>query len=1452
MSRLLWKHKTKLAARIRLLSRTTICCGLLLATIWPGAEAHSQTGAAISKDTKSGYLKSNQSKVFYHDGKWWAIAHNTPNKRWYIWKYDGGVWSKDAALDKSTSYKYDAALNSATGTLYVIGSHVSSTKFWRFTYDNGTASWMKDSGFAVKPSFNNTDGMNPLSLVQAKNGDLWIFRIETGKLQAKRSTDGGLTWSAIIEVKAGLTASTGTVDAVAFTAGGIDYIGVAYSEAPQAGAGSKYGFLLHRDGNPNTTWADESAALTFFGGEYAGNNVAATADKNRNVFVFTQNANVSGSEPHNTLYKRTAAGVWSKFEVNANTSGVNWKSPALATDATNNAIYVMGVNTATLSAEYKACIVGAEATLAGATPTVFMSSPGAAFDNLSAPANPAGVPPQRDMMVCGDNTTASDIWYNQFALVALQPPVMVTSATATPNGANKIVRYAISFDLGDAGALAANAGAITIRFPNNTRVVPGMPADQVTVNGVAAGKVVSNNSTREVTVTTPIDLADNANVTLVFEAGAQLLNPSIAGNYVLEVLTTAQPTPAVSPSYAIGAATTSVLPANVALSQPAANSASAYTIAFSLGNNGRLVSGASAITLTFNGATGVAGGPITGVQVNGVDTTATGNSASKTVVITVPAGLKLNNDAAVTITLPSQGGAITNPASAGDYTLTVATSVETAPTASNSYTIEFVGPVSVGTIALSNNEANATGDYTVPLTLGSSGALAAGNGTITLQFPDNTFVPANLKADKITVNGAAASAITVNPAGLDSRQVTLTTPIDLSANANVAVVVDGAAGLLNPSNAGNYVLQAWTSAQPAPAASPAYAIVAATTNVSAATVTPAPNITSSAAEYAIAFNLGARGRLLPGASTITLTFNPASGTTGVADGSLAGVQVNGVSATAVGNSADKTVVITAPAALSLDNETAVTINLPAPAITNPASAGDYTLTVATSVESTPTVSNAYSITSEPSPPATGQDNPISGSTGGYDKPHQNRSFYHGGTWWTAARKSSDGAWYLWKLNGSTWSAQVNLSTKSSDRPDCHVDSPANKLYIMMASTSSTGSKVLRLSYSGGSWSIDSGFPVALSSFTFAGESGNVFIKAKNGELWAFRYYSGKLEGKRSSDDGLTWSSTFTVKSSIGSSGLLDAVAFTSGGQNHVGVCYGENTSSSGKFGFLRHQDGDPDGSWTDETGAMTQLSNAYSDDHIAMAASQNNEIYFACKTHPNSGSAAGIGLFKRSTSGNWQNFTVQQGGGWTRPAVVIDETNNELYVLGTQESSPEHGQYKKCALGNESSLQDAAVVTIFDGSGFNNISVPAHRVTGATDLLVCAEASSGNAIWYNLLPISGSGALARAAAEHPNADDLTASVDQNANLRAAAYPNPFNPSTTIRFVLREHAPVSLQIFNIGGALVRTLVDGDLDAGVHERRWNGRDSFGHAVASGTYFYRLRLGAEVLNGRLDMVK
>lgn len=67
---------------------------------------------------------------------------------------------------------------------------------------------------------------------------------------------------------------------------------------------------------------------------------------------------------------------------------------------------------------------------------------------------------------------------------------------------------------------------------------------------------------------------------------------------------------------------------------------------------------------------------------------------------------------------------------------------------------------------------------------------------------------------------------------------------------------------------------------------------------------------------------------------------------------------------------------------------------------------------------------------------------------------------------------------------------------------------------------------------------------------------------------------------------------------------------------------------------------------------------------------------------------------------------------------------------------------------------------------------------------------------------------------------------------SAAYPNPFNPVTTISFYLPEATRVSLTIFNVRGELVASLVDGFVEEGDHNVVWNGRNA-----ASGMYFYRL---------------
>ncbi len=70
------------------------------------------------------------------------------------------------------------------------------------------------------------------------------------------------------------------------------------------------------------------------------------------------------------------------------------------------------------------------------------------------------------------------------------------------------------------------------------------------------------------------------------------------------------------------------------------------------------------------------------------------------------------------------------------------------------------------------------------------------------------------------------------------------------------------------------------------------------------------------------------------------------------------------------------------------------------------------------------------------------------------------------------------------------------------------------------------------------------------------------------------------------------------------------------------------------------------------------------------------------------------------------------------------------------------------------------------------------------------------------------------------------------------YPNPFNPTTTIRFDLPKEAPVTMEVYNVLGVRVRTLLAGEtISAGRHTMMWDGRDDNGNAAPSGVYLYRV---------------
>ncbi|MFH1845330.1 MAG: C25 family cysteine peptidase, partial [bacterium] len=74
------------------------------------------------------------------------------------------------------------------------------------------------------------------------------------------------------------------------------------------------------------------------------------------------------------------------------------------------------------------------------------------------------------------------------------------------------------------------------------------------------------------------------------------------------------------------------------------------------------------------------------------------------------------------------------------------------------------------------------------------------------------------------------------------------------------------------------------------------------------------------------------------------------------------------------------------------------------------------------------------------------------------------------------------------------------------------------------------------------------------------------------------------------------------------------------------------------------------------------------------------------------------------------------------------------------------------------------------------------------------------------------------------------------------YPNPFNPQTVVSFSVAKAGPVSINVLDIRGYHVRTLVTESFPAGQHQVTWNGLDDAGHAVASGLYFAVLRMQGE----------
>jgi choice-of-anchor B domain-containing protein len=202
----------------------------------------------------------------------------------------------------------------------------------------------------------------------------------------------------------------------------------------------------------------------------------------------------------------------------------------------------------------------------------------------------------------------------------------------------------------------------------------------------------------------------------------------------------------------------------------------------------------------------------------------------------------------------------------------------------------------------------------------------------------------------------------------------------------------------------------------------------------------------------------------------------------------------------------------------------------------------------------------------------------------------------------------------------------------------------------------------------------------------------------------------------------------------------------------------------------------------------------------------------------------------------------------TNPAAAVRVTGlaepsatvHNLYVIGDLAFvSYYHAGFRTLDVTNPASptVADTYDTSAFTGEGYN----------GAFGVYPFAEGGlvyvSDHPNGLYIFSVEGYNGPPTVAGDTPRAGAAT--LGQN-------FPNPFNPTTTIDFTLAIAGPVRLDVFDVHGTLVRTLLDGVLSPGTRREEWNGTDGAGRAVPSGVYYYRLSAGRTELTRKMVLLK
>ena len=370
------------------------------------------------------------------------------------------------------------------------------------------------------------------------------------------------------------------------------------------------------------------------------------------------------------------------------------------------------------------------------------------------------------------------------------------------------------------------------------------------------------------------------------------------------------------------------------------------------------------------------------------------------------------------------------------------------------------------------------------------------------------------------------------------------------------------------------------------------------------------------------------------------------------------------------------------------------------------------------------ISAVYASAAQAAVPTTYQDfaytsTVTSGPTA--DKP-QSKLWYQAGAWWSLMLSPADNAMHIFELRADhTWrDTGTVVDGRSTSTGDALWDEATGKLYVASRAASSSA-RLIRLSYNAAtrSYSVDAGFPATI---TPGGSESITIAKDSTGKLWATFTRGNQVWITHSTTSDTTWVAPFNppvADPNVTSDDISSVITM----RGKIGVMWSDQLSQS--FRFVTHIDGGPDtaAGWgpLETPLAGTRLA----DDHINIKniiADDDGRLFAAIKTSlgddasdPSTGTL--IALVERSNAGVWTSHTFGTvADGHTRPTVLLDETNRQIYVFATAPIGGGSIYYKSSPLSN---------ISFPPGRGTKFLTWPNARIDSATSTKQPVNAASG-------------------------------------------------------------------------------------------------------------------------------